>query len=77
MFDYYTNVSSTSCVRKLTRTIQILLCKIVELYLTVRGYSYSSNLVEKCKQSTSKGTKRTKAFSREIHDNDSNFYSNM
>ena len=51
-------------------TYQILLCKIVELYLTVRGYSYSSNLVEKCKQSTSKGTKRAKAFRREIHDND-------
>ena len=51
-------------------TYQILLHKIVELYLTVRGYSYCSNLIEKYKQSTSKGTKRAKAFRRELHDDD-------
>ena len=51
-------------------TYQILLHKIVELYLTVRGYSYCSNLIEKYKQSTSKGTKQAKAFRRELHDDD-------
>ena len=35
-------------------TYKILLQKIVELYLTVRGFSYASNLVEKFKQITSK-----------------------
>ena len=38
-------------------TYPILLHKIVKLYLTVRGYLYSNNLVEKYKQFTSKGTK--------------------
>ena len=49
-------------------TYDILLQKIVELYLTVRGFSYASNLVEKYKQITSKGTKKSKALRRELHD---------
>ena len=50
-------------------TYQTLLDKIV-VYLTVRGFSYSSTLVEKYKQCTSKETKRANAFQIEIHDND-------
>ena len=38
-------------------TYNILLEKIVKLYLIVRGFSYASNLVEKYKQMTSKGLK--------------------
>ena len=53
-------------------TYQVLLYKIVELYLTVRGYSFASNLVEKHKQFTSKGTKKSKAFRRELHDDINN-----
>jgi len=49
-------------------TYKTLLQKIVELYLTVRGFSYASNLVEKYKQLTSKGTKKSKAFCRELYD---------
>ena len=53
-------------------TYQVLLYKTVELYLTVRGYSFASNLVEKHKQLTSKGTKKSKAFRRELHDDINN-----
>ena len=51
-------------------TYNILLQKIVKLYLIVRGFSYASNLVEKYKQMTSKGTKKSKAFWRELHNGD-------
>ena len=35
-------------------TYQILLHKIVEAYITIRGNSYASNLMEKHKQATTK-----------------------
>lgn len=46
-----------------------MLRKIVELFLTVRGYSYASSLMEKHKQATAKGTQRAKALRRELYDN--------
>ena len=49
-------------------TYKLLLHKIVELFVTVRGYSYASNLMEKHKQATAKGTQRAKALHRELHD---------
>ena len=47
-------------------TYKLLLHKMVELYLTVRGYSYASNLMEKHKQAMAKGTQRAKALHREL-----------
>ena len=41
---------------------KLLLHKIVKLYLTVRGHSYASNLMEKHKQAMAKGTQRAKAL---------------
>ena len=49
-------------------TYTLLLHKIVELFVTVRGHSYASNLMEKHKQATAKGTQRAKALRRELHD---------
>ena len=39
-------------------TYKLLLHKIVELYVTVRGHSYASSLIEKHKQAMAKGTQR-------------------
>jgi len=36
-------------------TYKLLLYKIVELLVTVRGHTYASSLIEKHKQATSKG----------------------
>ena len=47
---------------------QLLLQKVVELFITVRGYSYASNLMEKHKQAMAKGTQRAKALRRELYD---------
>jgi len=45
-----------------------LLLKIVELYVTVRGFSLASGWLEKHKQLTRKSMQRTKSLRREIHD---------
>lgn len=52
-------------------TYQLLLHKIVELYLTVRGYSYASNQMEMNKQATCKGTQKANALRRDLYE-DSN-----
>ena len=46
----------------------ILLLKIVELYVTVRGFSLANGWLEKYKQLTKKFMQRTKSLRREIHD---------
>jgi len=48
-------------------TYQLLLHKIVELYVTMRGHSYASNLMKKHKQATAKGTQHAKAFDNEVY----------
>jgi len=48
-------------------TYRLLLHKIVEWYVTVHGFSYASNLMEKHKKVTAKGTQPTKAFHRELY----------
>ena len=45
-----------------------LLLKITELYVTVRGFSMASGLVEQYKQHTKKSTQRTKSLRRQLHD---------
>ena len=47
---------------------EILLNKIVELFLTIRGFSLASGWLEKYKQCTKKPTQRTKSLRRELHD---------
>ena len=49
----------------------ILLQKIVELYVTVRGFSIASGWLEQYKQHTKHSTQRTKSLRREIHDSTS------
>ena len=49
-------------------TYKLLLHKMVELYLTVRGHLYASNLMEKHKQAMAKGTQRAKALRRELYE---------
>ena len=46
----------------------ILLEKIVELYVTVRGFSLASGWLEQYKQCTKQSTQRTKSLRRELHD---------
>ena len=47
---------------------EALLQKIVELFVTVRGFSVASAWLEKFKQQIKKPTKRTKSLRREVHD---------
>ena len=47
---------------------KLLLHKTVELYVTVRGHLYASNLMEKHKQAMAKGIQRAKDLRRELHD---------
>ena len=47
---------------------KVLLHKIAELYVTVRGFSLASGWLEQYKQQTKKSTQRTKSLRREIHD---------
>ena len=46
----------------------ILLEKIVELYITVRGFSLASGWLEWYKQLMKQSTQRTKSLRRELHD---------
>ena len=45
-----------------------LLKEIVQLYVTIRGFAYSSFWVEKYKQSTKKSTQRSKSLRRDLYD---------
>lgn len=47
---------------------QELLRKIVELYVTVRGFSFASAWLEKYKQKTKKSTQRSKSLRRDLYD---------
>ena len=47
---------------------EVLLNKMVELFLTIRGFSLASGWLEKYKQCTKKPTQRTKSLRRELHD---------
>ena len=49
----------------------ILLNKIVELFLTVRGFSLASIWMERYKQTAKKSTQRSKSLRRELHDSTS------
>lgn len=49
----------------------VLLYKIVELFLTIRGFSHTSTWMERYKQSTKEATQRSKSLRRELHDNSS------
>ena len=45
----------------------VLLSMIIELYLTMRGFSFASNWVEKFKQSAKKTTQKSKSLRRELY----------
>ena len=47
---------------------QEILSKIVELYVTVRGFSFASAWLEKYKQKTKKSTQRSKSLRRDLYD---------
>ena len=49
----------------------VLLKKIVELYVTMRRFSHVRAWMEKYKQSTTKSTQRSKSLRRDLHDNNS------
>ena len=49
-------------------TYKLLLHEMVKLYLTVRGHSYASSLMEKHKQAIAKGTQWAKALRRELYE---------
>ena len=49
-------------------THETLLQMIVELYLTVRGYSYASVWMEKYKQATKKSIQRSKSLRRDLYE---------
>ena len=52
-------------------THDTLLKMIVEIYVTIRGFSKASAWLEKYKQSTKKSTQRTKSLRRELYDDTS------
>ena len=47
----------------------ILLNMIVELYVTMRGFSYASMWMEKFKKSSKKSTQRSKSLRRDLYEN--------
>jgi len=47
---------------------EVLLNKIAELYVTVRGFSYANGWLEKYKQRTKESTQKRKSLCREVHD---------
>lgn len=47
----------------------ILLNMIVKLYVTMRGFSYASMLMEKFKQSLRKSMQRSKSLHRDLYEN--------
>ena len=49
-------------------THEKLLYMIVELYLTIRGYSYASTWMEKFKQFTKTATQRSKSLRRDLYE---------
>ena len=49
-------------------THETLLYMIVELYLTIRGYSYASAWMEKFKQFTKTATQRSKSLRRDLYE---------
>ena len=49
-------------------THETLLQMIVELYLTMRGFSYASVGMEKFKQATKKSTQRSKSLCRDLYE---------
>jgi len=50
-------------------THDLLLYKIVELFITMHGFSKASAWMEKYKQSVKKTTQRSKSLCRDLHDN--------
>ena len=52
-------------------THDLLLHKIVELFVTMRGYSKAGAWMEKYKQATKQSTQRSKSLRRDLHDIDS------
>ena len=52
-----------------TETHDLLLYKIVELFITMRGFSKASAWMKKYKQSVKKTTQRSKSLRRDLHDN--------
>ena len=47
----------------------VLLKMIVELYVTMRGFSYASMWMEKYKKSSKKPTQRSNSLRRDLYDN--------
>ena len=47
----------------------LLLYKIVEIFITIRGFSKASAWIEKYKQSVKKTTQCSKSVHRDLHDN--------
>jgi len=47
---------------------EVLLKKIVELYITIRGFSYASGWMEKFKKVTKQSTQRSKSLRRDLHE---------
>ena len=50
---------------------ELLLQMIVELYVTMRGFSYASSWMEKFKQSTKKSTQQSKSLRRDLYESGS------
>ena len=50
---------------------EVLLEKIVELYITVREFSYASGWMEKFKKVTKQSTQQSKSLRRDLHENSS------
>ena len=69
MMSYSTGLLSQLILKLMTVKVHaILLEKIVELYVTVRGFSLAGGWLEQYKQHTKQSTQRTRSLRRELHD---------
>ena len=65
--DFYWLIATAYFKIEETEVHQELLNKIVQLYVTVRGFSYASAWLEKYKQRTKKSTQRSKSLRRDLY----------
>ena len=65
---FYWEIASADFEIDDDETKNLLLTKMVQLFLTVRGFSYAGVTMEKHKQLTKKSIQRSKSLRRDLHD---------
>jgi len=65
---FYWEIASADFEIDNHETKSLLLTKVVQLFLTVRGFSFAGVTMERHKQYTKKSTQRSKSLRRDLYD---------